>query len=333
MAKKGFGFRSKNAPAAQIPLSGNKKGFARIGKYLRRDWQLYLLLLLPITYIIIFHYVPIYGVQIAFRNYKPRRGITGSEWVGLKWFEKFLTNYNFRRTLINTAVLSLYSIVVGFPLPIIFALLLNTLRNKKLKTFTQSVTYIPHFISVVVLVGMFNQIFSPINGLYGTFYRMLGGAGGYPADFRSAADSFRHIYVLTGIWQNLGWDAIIYTSALSAVPLELHEAAEIDGASRWKRLLHVDLPSIMPTICIMLILRFGRVMSIGFEKVYLLQSTLNLATSEVISTYVYKVGMGSSSDFSFGAAVGLFNSVINCILLLLVNIITKKLSQNETSLF
>lgn len=333
MAKKGFGFRSKKAPQAQIPLTGGKKGLARIGKYLKRDWQLYLLLLLPITYIVIFHYVPIYGVQIAFRNYKPRNGIMGSEWVGFKWFEKFLGNYNFKRTLVNTVLLSLYSIVVGFPLPIIFALFLNTLRSERLKKFTQSVTYIPHFISVVVLVGMFNQVFSPINGLYGTFYRLLGGAGGYPPDFRSAADSFRHIYVATGIWQNLGWDAIIYTSALSAVPMELHEAAEIDGASRWSRLLHVDLPSIMPTVSIMLILRFGHVMSIGFEKVYLLQSSLNLTTAEVISTYVYKVGMGSSSDFSFGAAVGLFNSAINCILLILVNLITKRLSRNETSLF
>ena len=299
---------------------------------LRRDRQLYLLILLPLIYILIFYYWPMYGVQIAFRNYRPRDGILGSEWVGLKWFKKFLTNYNFQQILSNTVIVSLYDILVGFPLPILLALLLNTIKSEKFKKFTQSVTYIPHFISVVVLVAMFNQIFSPMNGLYGTLYRLLGGAG-YPRDFRTVAESFRHIYVWTGVWQDLGWNTIIYTAALSAVSQEHHEAAQIDGATRLQRIWHVDIPAILPTICIMLILRCGSVMTVGFEKTYLMQSNLNMTTSEVISTYVYKVGMGKSSDFSYGAAVGLFNSVVNCFFLVLVNWISKKISDREVSLF
>ena len=302
------------------------------GRLFRRDWQLHLLILLPVLYLIIFHYVPMYGAQIAFRDYRPKLGITGSEWVGLKWFKKFLTNYNFRQILSNTVLVSLYDILVGFPLPVLLALLLNTIKSEKFKKFTQSVTYIPHFISVVVLVAMFNQLFSPMNGLYGTLYRLLGGMG-YPHDFRTAANSFRHIYVWTGVWQDLGWNTIIYTAALSAVSQEHHEAAQIDGATRLQRIWHVDIPAILPTICIMLILRCGSVMTVGFEKTYLLQSDLNMTTSEVISTYVYKVGMGKSSDFSYGAAVGLFNSVVNCFFLVLVNWISKKISDKEVSLF
>lgn len=298
----------------------------------RRDWQLHLLILVPVIYLLVFHYYPMYGAQIAFRDYRPKLGITGSEWVGLKWFKQFLSNYKFQTILTNTVVLSLYDIVVGFPLPVILALLLNTIKNEKFKKFVQSVTYMPHFISIVVLVSMFNQIFSPTNGLYLTIYRMLDGIG-YPKDFRSAAATFRHIHVWTGIWQNLGWSTIIYTAALSSVSNEHHEAAQIDGANRFQRILHVDLPAILPTVCIMLIMRCGSVMSVGFEKTYLLQSDLNLATSEVISTYVYKAGMGRSSDFSYGAAVGLFNSVVNCVFLIAVNWITKKLSDKEVSLF
>lgn len=308
---------------------------ARLGetaKLFRRDWQLHLLMLLPIAYMLIFSYGPMYGVQIAFRDYRARDGITGSAWVGLKWFEKFLTSYNFKTIFSNTVLLSLYEIVVGFPLPVILALMLNAIKNEKIKKFTQTITYIPHFISVVVIVAIVNQIFSPVNGLYGSLYRLFGGDG-YPEDFRSMANSFRHIYVWSGIWQNLGWNTIIYTAALASVPAEHHEAAQIDGASRFQRILHVDLPAILPTVCIMLILRCGSVMTIGFEKTYLLQGKLNLSTSEVISTYVYKVGMGSSSDFSYGAAIGLFNSVINCFFLVLVNLISKKISEKEVSLF
>lgn len=301
-------------------------------KLLRRDWQLYLLILLPLIYILVFYYWPMYGVQIAFRDYRPRAGIFGSEWVGLKWFKKFLTNYNFKQVFSNTLILSLYSIIVGFPLPIILALLLNTIRSEKFKKFTQTITYIPHFISMVVLVAIINQVFSPSAGLYGTLYRLFGGEG-YPYDFRSMASSFRHLYVWSEVWQELGWNTIIYIAALGSVSPELHEAAKIDGATRWQRVLHVDLPAILPTACIMLILRCGSVMTIGFEKVYLMQGNLNLTTAEVISTYVYKVGLGSSSDFSYGTAVGLFNSVINCVMLFLVNLFSKKATNDEVSLF
>jgi len=298
----------------------------------KRDWQLWLLMLPPLAYLLIFDYGPMYGAQIAFRDYRARDGIWGSEWVGFEWFEKFFTSYNFKEIFVNTLVLSLYSVIISFVMAITLALLLNTVRSERFKKFTQTITYVPHFISVVVLVAIVNQVFNPVNGLYGTLFRLFGGEG-YPYDFRGMDTAFRHIYVWSGVWQNLGWDTIIYTAALASVSQDHHEAAMIDGASRWKRVLHVDLPTILPTAMIMLIMKFGRVMTIGFEKVYLLQTPLNETVSEVISTYVYKVGMGSSSDFSYGTAIGLFNSVVNCILLITVNWISKKMSDREVSLF
>ncbi len=297
-----------------------------------RDKQLYLLIFFPALYILIFRYQPMYGAQIAFRNYRPKLGITGSEWVGLKWFEKFLTNYNFKQIFENTVILSLYSIVISFSLAILIALLLNALPSERFKKFTQTVIYIPHFISVVVIISMMNMLFNPVSGAYGTIFNLLGGEG-YPTDFRLMGSSFRNMYVWSGVWQNLGWDTIIYTAALSSVSTDLHEAAMIDGASRWKRVLHVDLPAIIPTACIMLILRCGSVMTVGFEKVFLMQNTINQTVSEVISTYVYKVGMGNSSDMSYAAAINLFNSVINCFILVVVNKISAKLSDNEVGLF
>jgi len=298
----------------------------------KRDWQLWLLMLPPLAYLLIFDYGPMYGAQIAFRNYRARDGIWGSKWVGFEWFEKFFTSYNFKEIFVNTLALSLYSVIISFVMAITLALLLNTVRSERFKKFTQTITYVPHFISVVVLVAIVNQVFNPVNGLYGTLFRLFGGEG-YPYDFRGMDTAFRHIYVWSGVWQNLGWDTIIYTAALASVSQDHHEAAMIDGASRWKRVLHVDLPTILPTAMIMLIMKFGRVMTIGFEKVYLLQTPLNETVSEVISTYVYKVGMGSSSDFSYGTAIGLFNSVVNCILLITVNWISKKMSDREVSLF
>ena len=298
----------------------------------RRDWQLHLLIWVPLIYLFIFHYWPMYGVQIAFRDYRARDGIMGSEWVGLKWFEKFLTHPKFKQVFSNTLILSFYQILVGFPLPVIFALMINVLKAERFKKFVQTISYMPHFISTVVIVAILNQVFNPVNGLYGTVYHLFGGQG-YPEDIRSTGEAFRHLYVWSGIWQHLGWDTIIYTAALSAVSQDHHEAAMIDGATRWQRVLHVDLPAILPTACIMLILRCGSVMTIGFEKVYLMQGPLNTMTSEVISTYVYKVGMGSSGDFSYASAIGLFNSVINCALLIFVNFISRKMSDKEVSLF
>ena len=302
------------------------------GQKILSQWQLHLLILVPVIYLLIFEYWPMYGAQIAFRNYRPRAGITGSEWVGFKWFIKFLTNYNFKQIFLNTLILSLYTLFATFPIPVLFALIINALPGKRFKRFTQTVTYMPHFISLVVIVSILNLIFSPVNGVYGNLYRLFGGMG-YPADFRNLAGSFRHLFVWSGVWQNLGWNTIIYTAALTAVAQDQHEAAMLDGASRWQRILHVDLPAIMPTVAIMLIMRCGHVMSIGFEKVYLMQNTLNKSTSQVISTYVYEVGMGSSSDMSFASAIGLFNSVINCTLLIIVNWISNRVSRREVSLF
>ena len=296
-----------------------------------RDRQLYLLMLLPMAYLIIFSYLPMYGVQIAFRDYKPLTGITGSKWVGLKHFSVFMGSYNFRTILWNTLVLSLYSLAAGFPVPIILALIFNSLPNKRLMKTVQSVAYMPHFISVVVVVSILNLIFNPINGVYGSVFHMLGGVG-YPMDFRGRPETVRHLYVWSDIWQNMGWDTIVYTAALSAVSPDLHEAAMLDGASRFKRVLHVDLPTILPTIGIMLIMRCGSILTVGYEKVYLMQSDLNLSVSEIISTYIYKTGIGQGK-FSFGAAVDLFNSVINCVLLVTVNMITRKISENEVRLF
>jgi len=310
----------------------NKTRLQRFVRDFRRDWQLHLLIIIPVIYLLIFHYYPMYGAQIAFRNYRARDGITGSEWVGLKWFEKFLTNYEFKEILTNTVALSFYQLIVDFVLSVGLALIFNTVRNEKFKKTVQTITYVPHFISVVVIVAMFNQLFSPVSGLYGAAYRLLGGDG-YPNDFRSAASAFRHIYVWTGIWQQVGWETIIYTAALSSVSQDHHEAAMIDGATRWQRVWHVDLPAILPTACTMLIMKCGRVMGIGFEKTYLLQNTLNLTKSEVISTYVYKVAMGTGGDFSYAAAIGLFNSVINCALLIFVNWLSKKITSDEVGLF
>lgn len=313
-------------------VKSQKTGGSSLKKKLSRTWQLHFLLLFPLIYVLIFYYWPMYGAQIAFRNFRPRAGIVGSEWVGLYWFKKFITNYNFQKVFFNTIKLALYSLIFEFPLPIIFALLLNCVPNERVKKVIQNLTYIPHFISVVVLIAIMNQVFNAYNGLYGTLYKLLMG-GGYPKDFKGLGSSFRALYIGTEIWQNLGWNAIIYIAALTGVSPELHEVAMIDGASRWKRMLHVDLPAILPTIGIMLILKFGGIMNFGFEKAYLMQTSLNLETAEIIPTYIYKVAMGSSRDFSYGAAIGLFNSAINCVLLILVNLITRKITRDEVSMF
>lgn len=301
-------------------------------KHFKRDWQLWAIIIIPVIYFAVFNYAPMYGIQIAFRDYRPRAGITGSEWVGMKWFVKFLTNPKFGLIFKNTVVLSLYSMIASFPLPIVFALMLNAMESKRYKSVAQTVTYLPHFISMVVMVSILQMVFSPVSGIYGNMYRLFGGEG-YPADFRGLATSFRHMYVWSGVWQELGWNTIIYTSALSAVSQEHHEAAMIDGASRLKRIRHIDLPAIMPTVCTLLILRFGSIIGVGFEKAYMLQSPLNQEVSEVISTYVFKYGMDSFRSFSYGTAVSLFNTAINMTLMFIVNKISKKISEDEISLF
>ena len=292
---------------------------------------MYLFLLIPLAYIIIFAYVPMAGVQIAFKKYSARAGIWGSAWVGMKNFTKFFNSYQFERVLKNTMTLSVYSIVATFPLPIIFALMMNSINNERFKRISQTIVTMPHFISIVVLVGMMFQIFNARTGLYGSLVLQL--TGGFPDDLFAKAETFPQFYVWSGAWQGFGWGAIVYIAALSSVSPSLHEAAQIDGASRFQRVLHIDVPSIVPTMTIMFILRMGSVMSIGFEKVYLMQNNLNLAVSEVISTYVYKIGFGAGgvTDFSYSTAIGLFNSLINMALILSVNAIAGRVG--ETSLW
>ena len=304
------------------------KRVTRLRKIFRRDWQLYAFMLIPLIWVIIFCYAPMLGAQIAFRKYQPRLGIWDSPWVGFYQFKKFFNSYQFSRVMMNTVVISLYTILCSFPLPIIFALVLNSTRSRKFRTVTQTIVTMPHFISVVVLVGILLQIFNSRTGVYGTLMESITGA--YPEDLFSKPANFRHMYVWSGVWQQFGWNSIVYIAALAAVSPELHEAAQIDGASRFQRLLHVDLPAILPTITIMLILRMGSVMTIGFEKVYLMQNSLNLTASEIISTYVYKVGLSSAgtTDLSYSTAIGLFNSVINLVLISVTNFIARKLGGN-----
>ena len=324
---------TQTTPAAPSTLAveQNQSAFHKFLVRFRKNWQLHLLCLLPVAYILLFNYAPMYGLQIAFKDFKPRAGIWGSEWVGFKHFMTFFKAYNFSQIIRNTLSVSIYSILVGFPIPIVLALMLHVSERKVLKKVTQNVAYMPHFISIVVLVGIINQILNPVCGVVGTFYHMFGGIGVAP-DIRSNAAAFPHLFVWSGVWQQMGWNTIIYVAALSGVSHELHEAAELDGASRWKRVLNVDLPAIMPTVSIMLIMRFGTIMTVGYEKVYLMQNDLNLSTSEVISTYVYKTGLGKM-QMSYASAIDLFNSVINTTMLLLVNAIVNKLTNGEQGMF
>jgi putative aldouronate transport system permease protein len=302
-------------------------------KEFKKLWQLHLFILVPVIYILIFKYYPMLGVQIAFKDFMPTEGIWGSPWVGFKHFKNFFKSYQFVRVISNTLRISIYYICVSFPIPILFALLLNTLRNLWFKKFVQTVTYIPHFISLVVLVGMMIQFLNPVIGVLGTIYRAIYG-GGYPPDVIANPSAFIHLYVWSGVWKETGWNSIIYIAALSSVDIQLYDAADIDGASRWKKLIYIDLPSIMPTIAILLILKIGHLMDVGFEQAYLMQNSLNLSSSEIISTYVYKVGLKSGlSNFSYASAIGMFNSVIDCILLFIVNRASKKLTQGDASLW
>jgi putative aldouronate transport system permease protein len=300
-------------------------------KRIAQHWQLYLFLLLPIIYLIVFKYYPMLGVQIAFKKYSAKLGIWGSPWVGFRYFERFFKSTMFKRVVGNTISISLYSLIAGFPLPILFALMLNIMRNPRYKKFAQTITYMPHFISTVVLVGMLMQILNPITGIYGKLYSILNN-GTMPSDPFASPNTFPHLYVWSGIWQHFGWDSIIYVAALSSVSPELHEAAQVDGASRLQRVWHVDFPALLPTAIIMLILRSGSIMTIGFEKIFLMQNDLNLRASEVISTYVYKISLKASiPDFSYSTAIGLFNSVVNLIIIFFVNVFARKVS--DTSLW
>lgn len=307
--------------------TGSTQAITSKQKYNRiiRNWQLYIILLPTLLYFAIFHYGPMFGVQIAFKDYLAVKGIWGSPWVGFKHFARFFSSYNFSIVLKNTLLLSILQIVFSFPVPVILALLLNQLRNKRFKTFVQTVTYAPHFISTVVLVGMLYIFCSPSTGIFNYIITALGGKSIY---FFAEPAWFRPLYILSGIWQNAGWGSIIYLAALSGIDPTLHEAAMADGATKLQRVFNIDIPGILPTAVVMLILEAGRVMNIGFEKVFLMQTPLNLDMSEVISTYVYQIGL-LRVQYSYSTAIGLFNSIINLILIVSVNAISQKISQSS----
>lgn len=315
--------------SATLQQTARKKRRQAAWRQMRMDWQLYVLILLPLAWLIVFQYFPMYGLQLAFKNFRINEGIWGSPWVGLAHFDKFIHSYQFVRVVSNTLIISLYELFAGFPLPIILALCLNATLRTRFKQTVQFVTYMPHFISTVVMVGMILQFLNPRIGIVNIF---LGWLGIDPINFMGDPAWFKHVYVWSGIWQTTGWGSIIYLAALSSVNPDLHEAATIDGANRLQRIRHVDIPGIMPTIVTLFILNSGQIMSIGFEKIFLMQNPLNLSSSEVITTYVYTVSLASSApDYSYATAIGLFNSVINMILIATVNEIAKR--TGETSLW
>jgi putative aldouronate transport system permease protein len=294
-------------------------------KSLRRHWQLYLLIIPAVLYFLLFKYIPMLNAVIAFKDYNVVKGIWGSPWVGFKHFQLFFNNPVFWTLVKNTFYLSLYALVVGFPIPILLALGLNEIRNGPFKRTVQLVTYAPYFISTVVLVSMIILLLAPRLGIANALLAALG----FPAiNFLGRPDLFRSIYVWSDVWQNAGYAAVIYLAALAGIDPTLYEAAKVDGASRFQKIIYIDLPGIMPTVVIILILSVGSLMAVGFEKTYLLQNPLNLGTSEVIATYVYKIGL-LNANFSFATAVGLFNSVINLVLLLFVNTFAKRIANTS----
>ena len=306
-------------------MLSKKTASYRMKRALRRDWQLALLCILPVLYFVIFHYVPMYGVQIAFKNFKAADGIWGSEWCGLRHFKRFFFSSQFWPVIRNTLSLSFMQILIGFPVPILLAILLNQAKNERFRRFVQSVVYCPHFISIVVLTGMMYIFLSPRNGIVNNLIRLLGGA---PIFFLGEAKYFKLTFVLSGVWQNAGWSAIIYIAALAGISPDYYEAAQMDGANKWQRIRHIDIPGILPTVIMMLILEMGKVMNLGFQKAYLLQNAQNLASSEIISTYIYKVGL-IDAQYSYSAAINLFNNLINIILLVTVNHVAKKTTDNS----
>ena len=293
----------------------------KLKKFLKQ-WQLYLLILPAAVYLLIFNYQPMYGVQIAFRDFSIRDGIWGSEWVGLKYIKQFIEYPNFKLLLGNTLRLGVYTLAV-FPCPVIFALMLNEVRNNKLKKSIQMISYMPYFLSTVVVCSLLMIFTDKDAGVINTLIEALGGTR---MDFMTEAAWFDDLYVWSAVWKNMGFDAIIYIAALSSVPEELVEAARIDGANRLKIIWHVNIPSILPTIVIMLILASGHILGVGYEKVLLLQNDLNLSASQIISTYVYELGI-RGGQFSYSSAIGLFNNVVNVLILWIVNTISKKVSE------
>ncbi len=292
-----------------------------LSKRIASCWQLYLLLVPGVALTIIYKYIPMYGVQIAFRDYNAGLGFWNSPWVGLKWFHKFFTNYNCMTLIRNTVLISLYSILWTFPIPIVLSLMMNQLRLERFKKVAQTILYAPHFVSIMIVCGMLRIFLSPYGGLISMIVSAFG--GDLSVGLLDRPENFRTIYIASSIWQDAGWGMIIYMATLSGVDPALHEAAKVDGANTWQRIVHIDFPALVPMIMIQLIMSFGNLMNVGFEKAFLLQTDLNASTSEIIATYVYEQGM-LKSMYSFSTAVGLFNTVVNIILLIIVNRISKK---------
>ncbi|MCD7841734.1 MAG: ABC transporter permease subunit [Lachnospiraceae bacterium] len=295
-----------------------KQDRAALLRRVRQCWQLYVMLLVPVVITVIYKYIPMYGLQIAFRDYKASKGYLGSEWVGFEWFERFFTSPNFGRMIRNTVLLSLYSLLWSFPVPIILSLAINQLRFHKFKRVVQTVLYAPHFISTMIICGMIRIFLSPSGGLINLLL-------GTQIDFLTQSGAFRTIYIASGIWQDAGWGTIIYLATLASVDTCLYEAAKVDGASMFQRILNIDIPALIPMMVLNLIMSAGGLMNVGFEKVWLLQTDLNKATSDVIAVYVYEQGI-VNAKYSYSTAIGLFNTVINLILLVIVNKIASKAS-------
>ncbi|GGH86412.1 putative aldouronate transport system permease protein [Pullulanibacillus pueri] len=309
-----------------LAISKRKTGLRkRAVRSFRKHWQFYLLIIPPVLYFIIFKYIPMFGSIIAFKDYSVVQGILGSPWAGFKYFKMFFDNPMAWSLIKNTMVLSLYHIAVSFPLPIILALALNEIRQGIFKRSVQMITYAPYFISTVVLVSMIIMLTSPRLGI---FNHILEALGFHSINFMGEPGMFRSIYVWSDVWQNTGYSAVVYLAALAGIDPALYEAAKMDGASRFQKIIHVDLPGILPAMTIILILTVGNLMAVGFEKIYLLQNPLNLSASEVLATYVYKMGL-LNANFSFATAIGLFNSVVNLILILFANVLAKRISGNS----
>jgi putative aldouronate transport system permease protein len=305
------------------PLPQRKNSLSLRLKRISRAWQLYVLLTPAIIYILIFKYWPMYGVQIAFKNYNPVDGFTDSPWVGLTHFIRFVNSYQFGQVVGNTLWIAVLGLLLAFPIPIILALLVNQLQSERFKKFTQTVLYSPAFISTVVVVGIMFVVLSPRSGLVNNAIQL---GGGEPIFFMGSAEWFRPIYVISDVWQNAGFSMIVYLAALAAIDPALHDAAKVDGASKLQRIRHIDLPGIMPVVTILFILAIGNLLNVGFEKALLMQTPLNISTSEIIQTYVYHAGL-QQAQFSYSAAIGLFNSLLNLALLLVFNTIARRANQ------
>jgi putative aldouronate transport system permease protein len=301
----------------------NKTTANRLLTRLRGSLGLYLFLVPAVLYFFIHNYLPLYGVQLAFKTFHPNLGIVGSPWVGLENFRRFFQSFFFTRLIRNTVGLNLYALASSFPIPIILALLFNEINQPRIKKSVQTISYAPHFISSVVLVSIMTIFFSQT----GFINRLLDRMSAQPIPFLTSPRLFPHMYVWSGVWQNAGWSSIIYIAALSGIDPELHEAAQIDGANRLKRIWHINIPGILPTMVILFILNTGRIMNVGFEKIFLMQNSQNQSTSDVISTYVYRMGF-INMEYGFSTAVSLFNNVINLALLLLVNWISRKVTEH-----